>query len=121
VRASVTRVLERTLRLTVNAAKSAVDRPWDRTCLGVTCTARRPHRRQVRETALKAVTAEVRELTSGARGRTIRQIVQERRQLMRGWKACFGLAEVRSPRRDLGKWIRRRLRSSHWEPWGRRR
>jgi hypothetical protein len=31
------------------------------------------------------------------------------------------VAEVRSPRRDLDKWIRRRLRSYHWKPWGRKR
>ena len=41
-------------------------------------------------------------------------------QLMRGWRAFFGSAEVRSPRRDLDQWIRRR-RSDHWKPWGRKR
>ena len=106
--ASVTRVLERTLRLKVNEAKSAVDRPWNRTCLGCTCTRRQPNRRQVRE------------LTGRTRGRTIRPIVQELRQMMLGWRAFFGVAEVRSPRRDLDTWIRRRLRSDHWKPWGRR-
>jgi hypothetical protein len=114
--ASVTRVLERTLRLKVNEAKSAVDRPWNRTCLGCTCT-----RRQVRETALKACNATVRELTGRTRGRTIRPIVKERRQLMLGWRAFFGFAEGRSPRRDLDPWIRRRLRSDHGKPWGGKR
>ena len=52
-------------------------------------------------------------MTSRTRGRTIRQIVQERRQLMLGWRAFFGVAEVRSPLRDLDKWIRRGLRSGH--------
>jgi RNA-directed DNA polymerase len=46
--------------------------------------------------------------------------VQELRQLILGWRAFFGFAEVRSPLRDLDKWIRRRLRSYHWKPWGRR-
>jgi hypothetical protein len=46
--------------------------------------------------------------------------VQELRQLMLGWRAFFGFAEVRSPLRDLDKWIRRRLRSDPWKPWGRR-
>jgi hypothetical protein len=39
--------------------------------------------------------------------------------LMLGWRAFFGFAEVRSPLRDLDKWVRRR-RSDHWKPWGRR-
>jgi hypothetical protein len=121
VMASVTRVLERQLRLKVNEAKSAVDRAWNRKCLGFTCTARRPTRRQVSEQARKACTAKGRELTGRTRGRPIRQIVQELRQLRRGWRACFGFAEVRSPLCDLDKWIRRRLRSYHGKPWGRRR
>jgi hypothetical protein len=121
VMASVTRFLERQLRLKVNEAKSAVDRPWNRTFLGFTCTARRPNRRQVSDKALNAFKAKVRELTGRTRGRTIRQIVKDLRQLMLGWRAFFGFAEVRSPLRDLDKWIRRRLRSYHWKPWGRKR
>jgi hypothetical protein len=75
----------------------------------------------VSEKALKAFKAKVRELTGRTRGRTIRQIVQELRQLILGWRACFGFAEVRSPLRDLDTWLRRRLRSDPWKPWGRRR
>jgi RNA-directed DNA polymerase len=121
VMASVRRVLERKRRLKVNEAKSAVDRPWNRTFLGFTFTRRQPNRRKVSEKALKAFKAKVRAITGRTRGRTIRQIVQELRQLMRGWRAFFGVAEGRSPLRDLDKWIRRRLRSDHWKPWGRKR
>ena len=120
VMASVRRFLERKLRLKVNEAKSAVDRPWNRTFLGFTFTRRQSNRRKVSEKALKACKAKVRELTGRTRGRTIRQIVQELRQRILGWRAFFGFAEVRSPLRDLDKWIRRRLRSDHWKPWGRR-
>lgn len=52
VLASVTRFLERRLKLTVNRAKSAVDRPWCRTFLGFTFTRRRLTRRQVSGKAL---------------------------------------------------------------------
>jgi RNA-directed DNA polymerase len=120
VMASVTRFLKRKLRLTVHEAKSAVDRPWNRTFLGFTFTKRQSNRRKVREKALKAFQAKVRAITGRTRGRTMQQIVQELRQLMLGWRAFFGFAEVRSPLRDLDKWIRRRLRSYHWKPWGRR-
>jgi hypothetical protein len=118
--ASVRRVLKRTRRLKVTAAKSAVDRPWNRTCLGCTFTTRQCNRRTGRETALKAFHAKGRALTGRTRGRTRRPIVAELRQLMRGWRACFGFAEGRSPRRDLDPWIRRRLRSDHGTPGGRR-
>jgi RNA-directed DNA polymerase len=120
VMASVTRFLKRKLRLTVNAAKSAVDRPWNRTFLGFTFTKRQANRRKVSEKALKAFKAKVRAITGRTRGRTMQQIVQDLRQLMLGWRAFFGFAEVRSPLRDLDKWSRRRLRSYHWKQWGRR-
>jgi RNA-directed DNA polymerase len=74
----------------------------------------------VSEKALKAFKVKGRELTGRTRGRTIRQSVPDLRQLILGWRAFFGVAEVRSPRRDLDKWIRRRLRSYHWTPGGRR-
>lgn len=120
VMARVTRFLKRKLRLTGNAAKSAVDRPWNRTSLGFTFTKRQAHRRKVSEKALQACKAKVRALTGRARGRTRPQIVQELRQLLLGWRACFGCAEARAPRRDLDQWRRRRRRSYHGKPWGRR-
>ena len=54
VLASGARFLARRLKRTVNAAKSAVDRPWRRTFLGFPFTRRRPHRRQVSAKALQA-------------------------------------------------------------------
>jgi RNA-directed DNA polymerase len=119
VMARVRRVLERTLRLTVHETKSAVDRPWNRPCRGFTFTKRQPNRRQVSAKARQAFQAKVRELTGRTRGRTSRQIVPAVRQLLLGWRAFCGFAEVRSPRRDLDKWSRRRRRSDHWQLWGR--
>jgi RNA-directed DNA polymerase len=120
VMASVTRFLERKLRLKVNETKSAVDRPWNRTFLGFTVTRRQSQQRQVSEKALKAFKAKVRALPGRTRGRTIQPIVQELRQLLLGWRGVFGFAEVRSPLRDLDQWSRRRLRSYYGKQWGRR-
>jgi RNA-directed DNA polymerase len=120
VMASVTKFLEKRLKLTVNAAKSAVDHPWNRKFLGFTFTKKQPNRRKVHEKALKAFKAKVRQVTSRTRGRTIRQIVGELRRVILGWRAYFGFTEVPTPLVELDKWIRRRLRSYHWKQWGRR-
>jgi len=120
VMASVTRFLGRRLKLVVNATKSAVDRPSNRKFLGFTFTRGRVPRRKVSEKSVLAFKAKVRALTSRTRGRTIRRIVRELRRFILGWRGYFGFAEVRSPLRDLEKWIRRRLRSYHWKQWGRR-
>jgi len=120
VMVSVTRFLKRRLKLKVNEAKSAVDRPSNRKFLGFTFTRGRLCRRKVSEKSLVAFKAKVRELTSRTRGRTTRQIVMELREYVLGWRGYFGFAEVTSPLRDLDKWVRRRLRSYHWKQWGRR-
>jgi RNA-directed DNA polymerase len=51
----------------------------------------------------------------------MRQLVTERCQLRLGWRAVFGFAAGRSPLRDLDQWSRRRRRSDHGKPWGRKR
>lgn len=85
VLATVTRFLARRLKLAVNAAKSAVDRPWRRTFLGFTFTGRRPNRRRVRDKALKACKQEIRRLTYRPRGVSLRQVGRDVRQYVTGW------------------------------------
>ena len=118
VMASVTRYLEKRLRLKVNAAKSAVDRPWNRKFLGFTFT-RRDKRRKVSDKALRSFKAKTREITRRTRGRTLSRIIEELRAYIIGWKAYFGITEVPSPLKTLDKWVRRRLRSYVWKQWGR--
>ena len=118
VMASVARFIEDSLRLTVNARKSAVDRPWERKFLGFTVS-RKGAKLKVAAPAIEALKGKVRELTRRTRGRRIVDIVAELRVTLLGWKAYFGIAEVLGPLRDLDKWIRRKLRCYHWKQWGR--
>lgn len=116
---SIKRYLRNRLKLTINDAKSAVDRPWRRTFLGFTMSPK-DKRLKVSDKAINAFKQKVRRLSSRTRGRTIYTIIAELRKYIQGWKAYFQLAEVTSPLRDIDKWIRRRLRSYHWKQWGRR-
>jgi group II intron reverse transcriptase/maturase len=118
VMASVTRFIEDSLRLTVNARKSAVDRPWNRKFLGFTVS-RNGTKLKVAEKAIEKLKDRVRELTRRTRGHRLSDIVAELRENLLGWKAYFGIAEVLSPLRDIDKWIRRKLRCYHWKQWGR--
>lgn len=115
---SVARFIEDSLRLTVNARKSAVDRPWNRKFLGFT-VARHDARLKVADPAIDKLKRRVRELTRRTRGHRLRDIVAELREALLGWKAYFGIAEVLSPLRDVDKWIRRKLRCYLWKQWGR--
>jgi len=118
VMASVTRFIEDSLRLTVNARKSAVDRPWNRKFLGFTVS-RNGTKLKVAEQAIDKLKHRIRELTRRTRGHRLSDIVAELREALLGWKAYFGVAEVLSPLHDLDKWIRRKLRCYHWKQWGR--
>jgi RNA-directed DNA polymerase len=120
VLASITHWLSRYLKLTVNAQKSAVDRPWHRSFLGFTVSRRgKLKRRKVSDKSLKRFKLRIRVITRRTRGRTLNHIVTELRRYLLGWRAYFGYAEVKSPLRDLDKWVRRRLRSYIWKQWGR--
>jgi hypothetical protein len=114
----VARFVQDSLRLTVNARKSAVDRPWKRKFLGFTVS-RNGAKLKVADQAIDKLKAQVRVLTRRTRGHRIVDIMAELRDTLLGWKAYFGIAEVLSPLRDVDKWIRRKLRCYHWKQWGR--
>ena len=117
---SVTRYLERRLKLSVNEAKSAVARPWRRSFLGFSFTGRRPNRRTVSAKALVRFKERVRELTQRTRGRSLFAVVRELREFVLGWEGYFGCAEAKSVFKEIDSWIRRRLRCYVWKQWGRR-
>jgi group II intron reverse transcriptase/maturase len=117
VMASVTRFISKSLRLTVNPLKSAVDRPMNRKFLGFTVS-RTGVKLKVADKAIEKLKDRVRELTRRTRGTSIGAVVAELRQTLLGWKAYFGIAEVLSPLRDIDKWIRRKLRCYLWKQWG---
>lgn len=116
---SISRYLSCKLKLKVNEAKSAVGRPWERKFLGFSFS-RRGFRLFVSEAAEKRFKEKIREITGRTRGRSIRQVVQELRAYLLGWREYFGHSELRSGFKELDSWIRRRLRSYHWKQWGRR-
>ena len=117
VMASVTRFVSDSLRLTVNALKSAVDRPMNRKFLGFTVS-RNGAKLKVADKAIEKLKDRVRELTRRTRGTSLGAIVAELRETLLGWKAYFGIAEVLSPLRDIDKWVRRKLRCYLWKQWG---
>jgi RNA-directed DNA polymerase len=108
------------LRLRINAAKSAVDRPWNRKFLGFTFRDRgRQTRRRVSPQAVEKAKDRIRELTNRNRGASIATVIGELARYLKGWKQYFGLCQVPRPRRDLDGWIRSRLRLLQVKQWKR--
>lgn len=119
IKENLQRFVEQTLRLNVNADKSGVDRPWNRTFLGFTFSRRRGYKIKVSDKALRKLRSTMKDMSRRKRGHSINQLVAEMKLTLLGWKAYFSIAEVLSPLRDMDKWIRRRLRSYIWKQWGR--
>ncbi|WP_245321761.1 group II intron reverse transcriptase/maturase [Bradyrhizobium sp. LTSPM299] len=121
VMASITRFLTGRLRLKVNAAKSAVDRPWVRTFLGFTMTAHQQPRLRVAVKSVKRLRSKLRTTLRQGRGRTLASTVKTLTPILRGWLQYFRLAEAKGVFEELDGWMRRKLRCVLWRQWKRPR
>jgi RNA-directed DNA polymerase len=120
VMASVEGFLAKRLKLRINKAKSAVDRPGKRKFLGFSFTGGRP-RRRIAPQSVDRFRSRVRELTRRTRGNSLAQIVKELSVYLIGWRGYFGFCETSSVLHDLDQWTRRRLRAIAWKQWKRGR
>lgn len=109
------------LRLRINEAKSAVDRPWNRKFLGYSFWVAKGGeiKRKVAPRARKKLTARVREITGRNRGRSTEAVFAELRGYLTGWKAYFRLADTPGIFRETDEWIRHRLRMVQLKQWKR--
>jgi len=121
VLASLTRFLNQRLKLQVNDAKSAVDRPWKRTFLGYSMTHHRKPRLRVAAASVMRFKAKLRNMLRRGRGRSIAKVISEATPILRGWINYFQLVETRGVFEDLDGWFRRKLRVILWRQWKRPR
>jgi group II intron reverse transcriptase/maturase len=119
VMASITRFLADTLKLTVNAAKSAVAEPWKRKFLGYSLTGHKPPKLKIAPTSLKRLEDKIREVLKGAQGRSLKKVIDKLNPILRGWMAYFRLTETKQALEELDGWIRHKLRCILWRQWKR--
>jgi len=119
---SITRFLERRLKLRVNRKKSAVDRPWKRKFLGYSVTPHRKPRLKPAPDSVKRLKVKLKALFRKGRGRNLGRFIREDLDpVLRGWINYFRLADVKGVFQSLDQWIRRRLRCIVWRQWKRAR
>jgi RNA-directed DNA polymerase len=105
VKAAVTKFIETKLKLKVNQAKSAVDRPWKRKFLGFSFSVN------------KEPKVRIRSITSRRKSMKMEERIKELNQYLIGWCGYLSLADTPSVLRELDSWIRRRLRMCLWKQW----
>ena len=119
VLASLSRFLDRRLKLKVNSAKSAFDRPWNRSFLGYSMTHHRQPRLKVSAQSVKRFKGNLKASFRRGRGYSLARVIAEVTPVLRGWIQYFRLAETKGIFEDLDGWFRRRLRAILWRQWKR--
>jgi group II intron reverse transcriptase/maturase len=119
---SISRFIEKKLRLKVNREKSDINLPWKSKYLGLCVTNSRENPKiRIHWKSIKRFKERVREITSRRRGRSMYQVISELKEFMNGWWNYFGITESFNRLRPLSHWIRRRLRAIIWKHWKNRR
>lgn len=108
VMASVTRFVEKRLRLRVNRQKSAVAHVRERKFLGYRLLA--GGRLTIAPESLKRAKGRIREITRRNRGVSLDRTISEWNSFLTGWVTYFRLAEGKTHLQRMDEWTRRKLR-----------
>jgi RNA-directed DNA polymerase len=113
------RCLYAKLHLTVNEAKTAVGPVFGRKFLGFSLRrwSGNTVKVAVAPKALVTFKQRIREITRRVGGRSMKQVVEQLRTYMPGWKAYFRLAQTPATFKDLDSWLRHRLRAVQLKQW----
>jgi len=121
VLSSLERFLANRLRLKINHAKSAVDRPWNRKFLGYSVTDHKQPKLKVAKESVKRLKGNLRAEFRKGRGRNLWTVIKELSRRLRGWVSYFRMAEVKGVFEEVDQWLRRKLRCILWRQWKRGR
>ncbi len=113
---SISRFLEKTLKVQVNSDKSKVVRADTSTFLGFTFTGKRL---TVSEKSLAKCKNELRRLTWRSWGVAMDYRYRKIRTYLQGWMNYFGIGMRYNDAVDMDQWFRRRIRMCYWKQWHR--
>ncbi len=116
---AITAFLEQRLKLKVNASKSAVARPWQRKFLGYSLTWHQKPKLKIAQQSRERFAENVRKTLRAARGRSLKQVIEQLNPQLRGWIGYFRLTEVKSGSEALDGRIRHKPRALLWRHWKR--
>jgi len=115
---SITRFIEKRLKLQINRTKSQVIRGHQLIFLGFGFTSDRNARLTVPKSIRKRFRMKAKELFRKGRGMNIRKFIQdELNPFIRGWINYYKHSNVKGFAEELDGWIRRRLRLIIWRQW----
>jgi RNA-directed DNA polymerase len=114
VKESVTRFLERKLKLKVNQEKSQVSKTDKTNFLGFTFKGTKI---RWSDKAFREFKHRVKELTGRSWFVSMEYRYKKLSQYIRGWMNYFGISEYYRPIPEIDQWLRRRMRMCYWKRW----
>jgi RNA-directed DNA polymerase len=116
VKESITRFLERKLKLKVNQDKSRVSSTDDTNFLGFTFKGTKI---RWSDKAFREFKRRVKYLTGRSWFVSMEYRYEKLTQYIRGWMNYFGISEYYRPIPEIDHWLRRRVRMCYWKQWRR--
>ena len=117
---SITRFIEKDLKLKVNREKSKVDRPWKLKYLGYTFYPKKGEMGiRVHPDSLKKLKGKLKSMTGRSNAMSMETRVIKIKQTILGWIEYFKLADMKNVLKEIDEWLRRRIRMCHWKQWKR--
>jgi RNA-directed DNA polymerase len=113
---SISRFLEKILKVKVNRDKSKVVKSEDSAFLGFTFTRKRL---TVSEKSIMRFKSELRRLTGRSWGVSMDYRYWKVRTYLQGWMNYFGIAMKYNDAVESDHWLRRRIRMCYWKQWRR--
>ena len=112
---SITKFVNKQLKLEVSASKSGVDRPWKRKFLGFRLSPEGGI--EVSEKAIEKFRDQVRKIWESCQSKSSTQLRDQWRGYLRGWWEYYRLAGNRKPLLAMDGWVRRHMRKCFWQRW----
>ena len=116
---SVSKFIQKQLKLKVNEGKSAVDYPNKRKFLGFSVTICKQVKLRIAPKTKEKFKANIRKLTKRNRSISMKERLEKLNAYLLGWSGYFGISETKRVFQDLDEWIRRRLRMCLLKQWKR--
>ena len=115
---SITRFIEKDLKLRVNREKSKVDRPWKLKYLGYSFYPKKGEMgMRVHPNSIKKLKEKLKSITGRSNAMSMEMRVIKIKQTIVGWIEYFKLANMKSVLKELDEWLRRRIRLCYWKKW----
>jgi group II intron reverse transcriptase/maturase len=119
---SITRYIEKELKLKVNTEKSSVTRPWVMKLLGFTFYHKKGEKGiSIHRKSIASYKDKVRELSTRSKPYAMSYRIAQLNKLNMGWGHYFKLSDAKTVFEELDKWVRSRLRLCYWSQWKRPR